>query len=198
MQLLLNRFHKYSGGQRSMMAMFPSSWRSPAAGVRWFSRLTCPALSPMPSAAVFSSTRATRLVPGIGAMSWPCREQPGQSDLCRCCSDFPGDGSDLVDDAQIALEVFADEARVGLAPVVVGELLGRADLTREEAVAERRVGNESDPQLAQQGQQFGFRVTGPQGVLGLQRGDRMHNVGAADRGGEVPRPPPWGGVSRRG
>ena len=53
------------------------------------------------------------------------REQPGQSDLCRCGSHLSGNGSDLVDDAQIALEVLAGEARVGLAPVVVGELLGR-------------------------------------------------------------------------
>ena len=50
-------------------------------------------------------------------------------------------------------------------------------------MAERRVGNEADAQLAQQRQQFGLRVTGPQGVLGLQRSDRMHSVGAADRVG---------------
>jgi hypothetical protein len=73
------------------------------------------------------------------------REQPGQRELRRCGSHFSGDGSDLVHDAQITLEVLAGEARVGLAPVVVGELLGRADLAGEEAVAERRVGNQSDP-----------------------------------------------------
>ena len=50
-------------------------------------------------------------------------------------------------------------------------------------MAERRVGNEADAQLAQQRQQLGLWVTGPQGVLGLQRGDRVHGVGAADRGG---------------
>src|SRR5467141_1459597 len=58
-------------------------------------------------------------------------EQPGQSDLCRCCSRLSGNGSDLVNNAQITLEVLAGEARVGLAPVVAGELLGRADLARE-------------------------------------------------------------------
>jgi hypothetical protein len=67
------------------------------------------------------------------------REQPGQRDLGRCCSHLSGNGSNLVDDAQIGLEVLAGEARVGLAPVVVGELLGRADLAGEEAVAERKV-----------------------------------------------------------
>jgi hypothetical protein len=36
------------------------------------------------------------------------------------------------------LEVLAGEARVGLAPIVVGELLGGADLTGEEAVAAAR------------------------------------------------------------
>jgi hypothetical protein len=59
------------GGQRSMVAICASSWRSPAAGVRLFSRSTCSALSLRWSAAVFSSTRETRLVPGIGAMSSP-------------------------------------------------------------------------------------------------------------------------------
>ena len=48
---------------------------------------------------------------------------------------------------------------------------------------ERRVGHEADAELAQQRQQLGLRVTGPQGVLGLQRGDRVYGVGAADRFG---------------
>jgi hypothetical protein len=40
---------------------------------------------------------------------------------------------DLVDDAEVLLEVARGEARVGLAPVVVAELLGGADLPGEEA-----------------------------------------------------------------
>ena len=51
------------------------------------------------------------------------REQPGQRDLCRCRPRLGGDGLDLVDDAQVAGEVLSGEARVGLAPVVVAELL---------------------------------------------------------------------------
>jgi len=61
------------------------------------------------------------------------REQPGQSDLCRCCTCVARNGLDFVDDVQIALKVLAGEARVGLAPVVVGELLGRANVAGEEA-----------------------------------------------------------------
>ena len=47
------------------------------------------------------------------------REQPGQSDLRRCGVDLGGNGLDLVDDAEVLLEVALCEARVGLAPVVV-------------------------------------------------------------------------------
>ena len=110
-------------------------------------------------------------------------EQPGQSNLCRCGTHLGGNGFDLLDDAQVALEVLSDEARVGLAPVVVGEVVNGADLAGEKAVTERGVGNEADAQLAQQRQQVGLWVTGPQGILRLQRCDRMHGVGAADRVG---------------
>src|SRR5215218_9926079 len=47
-------------------------------------------------------------------------EQPGQGDLCRGGPRLGGDGLDLVHDAQVSLEVLSGEARVGLAPVVVG------------------------------------------------------------------------------
>jgi Aldo/keto reductase family len=87
----------------------------------------------------------------------------------------------LVEEAQVALDVLAGEARVGFAPVVVGELLGGADLAGEEAVTERRVGDEADAELAQERQQLGLRITGPERVLRLQGGDRVDGMGAADR-----------------
>ena len=55
------------------------------------------------------------------------REQPGQSDLCRCCTRLGGNCLDFVDDAQAALEVLSGEEWVCLAPVVGGELVGRDD-----------------------------------------------------------------------
>src|SRR6266404_281833 len=76
------------------------------------------------------------------------RKQPRQGDLRRCRTHLCGNGLDLVNDAQVAPEILAGEARVGLAPIVVGELFGRANLAGEEAVAQRRVGNEADAQLA--------------------------------------------------
>src|SRR3954471_18134104 len=51
--------------QRSMVAMLASSWRAPAAGSRLLSLSICASVSSIASAAVFSSTRATRRVPGI-------------------------------------------------------------------------------------------------------------------------------------
>jgi hypothetical protein len=165
-----------------MEAMFASSWRSPAAGVSLLSRLTWSSLSCMRSAAVFSSTRATRRVPGSGRCRRPGRAaRPGRS--ARACSGLDGDGRDLVDDGEVALEVLPGEAGVGLAPVVVGDVAGGADLAGEEAVAERGVGDEADAQPAQQREQFGLGVAGPQRVLGLQRGERVDGVGAADCAG---------------
>ena len=77
-------------------------------------------------------------------------EQPGQRDLRRCGVELGGAGLDLVDDAEVLLEVALGEAGVVLAPVVVGEILGGADRPGEEAVPERRVGHEADAKLAQQ------------------------------------------------
>src|SRR6266568_1239347 len=57
-------------------------------------------------------------------------KQPGQSNVCRCRIELGGDGLDLVDDAEVLLEVALGEARVVLAPVVVGEVLGGADGSR--------------------------------------------------------------------
>jgi hypothetical protein len=77
-------------------------------------------------------------------------EQPGQSDLCRGGTHLGSEGFDLIDDVQVALEVLSDEARISLAPVVVGEVLDGANLAGEEAVSERGVRNKADAQLAQQ------------------------------------------------
>ena len=58
-------------------------------------------------------------------------EQPGQRDLRRGGVDLGGDGLDLVDDGEVLLEVAWGEARVGLAPVVVGEIVGGVELSGE-------------------------------------------------------------------
>src|SRR5438552_17196736 len=116
MQLLLNLFHKYSGGQRSMMAMFPSSWRSPGGRrevVQPFDLLGAQ-LDAVGGGVLLGA--GNPLGAGNRSDVVALREQPGQSDLCRCCSHLSGNGPHLVDAAQIAPEVRAGHARAVLAP----------------------------------------------------------------------------------
>src|SRR5215207_4918221 len=108
-------------------------------------------------------------------------QQPRQRGLCRRGSDLGADGLHLVDDAQVALEVLAGEPRVGLAPVVIGEVVHGADPPGQQAMAERRVGNEPGPEPAQERQDFDLEVAGPERVFGLQRGHRTHGMRPADR-----------------
>ena len=134
----------------SIAAMFASSWRSPVAGVRSFSRSICSALRSVLSAAVFSSTREMRLVPGIGAMSSPWASSQANATCAGVASTSEAIASTSSTTRGSSREVALGEAGVGLAPVVVGELLGGADRPGEKAVPERRVGHEADAQLAQQ------------------------------------------------
>ena len=61
-------------------------------------------------------------------------EKPRQCDLSGGCSGLGGHRFDLVDDPEIALEVLAHEPWVGLAPVVVRDVVHRANLAGEESV----------------------------------------------------------------
>src|SRR6266511_1468055 len=94
-----------------------------------------------------------------------------------------GDRAHLLDELQVALEVRSQEARVLSAKVLWVEIVERADPAREEATAERAVGNEADSELAQRRQDLDLRITAPERVLGLQRRDGVDNVCAADGGG---------------
>ena len=62
--------------------------------------------------------------------------------------------------------------------VVVG-----ADRAGEEALAERAVGHEADPELFARGEDLLFGTSPPQRVLALHRRDGLDGVGASDRRG---------------
>src|SRR6266566_9902405 len=133
-----------------MAAMLASLWRSPEAGARLLSRSSW-------SVAEFDAVGGGVLLdagdpPGAGDRSdvLALGEQPSQRDLRRCSAGLGGDGLDLVDDGQVALQILPGEAGVGLAPVVVGDVVDGADLAGEEAVAERGVRDEADAQPAQE------------------------------------------------
>src|ERR1700720_4612342 len=67
---------------------------------------------------------ATRFVPGIGATSTPCASSQASA---ICAGVAP------------ASAVLADEARVGLAPVVIGNVCGGTDLAGQETMGQRRI-----------------------------------------------------------
>ena len=78
------------------------------------------------------------------------------------------------------LEILPIEPRVVVAVVVRAELAGGTDRSGEEAASQRGVSDEADAELAQQWQRLRLGIAGPQGVFGLQRGDRVDRVRAAD------------------
>ncbi len=58
------------------------------------------------------------------------REHPGKGDLSRSGPDLRSDRLDVVNGTKVALEILADETRVGLARIAFCEVLGGTDLLR--------------------------------------------------------------------
>jgi hypothetical protein len=108
-------------------------------------------------------------------------QHPCKRELRRRHALGGGELLDRGDEVEVALEVLALEARVPAAEVVVGEVVERLDLAGQEPAAERRVGHEADAELAAGRQDLVLGVARPQRVLGLQRGDLVHGVRAAQR-----------------
>src|SRR6266852_5780377 len=106
------------------------------------------------------------------------RQQPGKRELRGRAVFLPGDLLDAPDKLEIALEIFSLEAR-RIAAVVAGRKIFEAlDAPRQEAAAQRRIGDKTDAQLAAHRQDFVFGVAGPQRIFGLKRRDRMNGRGA--------------------
>ena len=130
---------------------------------------------------MFSSMRAILVEPGIGTISSPRDSQPRERDLCGGAALAARQCLDAGDETKIAFEVVALKARVQSAPIVGGEIVDRADLSREQTAAQRTVGDEPDVQLATRVQQLAFGITRPEGIFGLQGGDRVDGVRASNR-----------------
>src|SRR5581483_3552899 len=110
---------------------------------------------------------------------------PSQCDLGGSCALGAGESFDMPNQVEIASEVFALEARVELTEVVRGDIFGFLELTGQKTAAERAIGDEANAQLANCGEEIVFRIARPQRVFGLEGGDGMYAVGAANgcRGG---------------
>ena len=90
-----------------MAAMFPSSWRSPEAGreaVQPFDLIGAQ-LDAIGGGVLLDSGNPLRA--GDRGDVVALREQPGQRDLRTRGTHLGGNGLDLVDDAQVALEILA-------------------------------------------------------------------------------------------
>ena len=120
-------------------------------------------------------------MPGIGAMSSPWASSHASAICAGVASSSEATAGPRRRCARFCSKLPSVKRGLVLRQSSSRELLGGADRPGEEAVPERRVGHEADAQLAQQRKQLGLRIAGPQRVLGLQRGDRVHGVGAADR-----------------
>src|SRR5690606_12550511 len=71
------------------------------------------------------------------------REHPRERELCGSAAFVLGDVVHGIDELEIAAEILALEARVLASPVIGCEIVDAADRTREEAAAERAVGDEA-------------------------------------------------------
>src|SRR3954454_19162589 len=107
--------------------------------------LVCAQLNPVGGGVLFDSGHAAGA--GGGGDVVAAGEDPGERGLGGRGTDLCSDGADFVDDGEVAGEVLPGEAWVGLAPVIVGEVVDGADLSGEQAVAERGIWDESDAEL---------------------------------------------------
>src|SRR3954451_12640082 len=71
-------------------------------------------------------------------------QHPGERELARGHALVGGELLEPADEVEVLLEVLALEARREATVVVLGEIVGGLDRAREEAAAERGVGDEAD------------------------------------------------------
>src|SRR5262249_10887358 len=110
------------------------------------------------------------------------REQPGEHQLAGRAALLARELLYFFHELDVALEILFLEPWMLAATVVDGNVGDLVHLAGEEATAERRVGDERDPELAQRR----YRLLGLDAVeqreLHLHGRDRMHAVRAPDRG----------------
>src|SRR5271165_2674314 len=111
------------------------------------------------------------------------REEPGQRDLGRGGIQPPGDPRDQVDHGLVRCAGTGGEPRNAVAEVACVECCRGVDRAGEESLAQRAERDEPDAELRKRRDDLGLRGPPPQRVLRLQRGHRLHGVGAADRAG---------------
>ena len=85
----------------------------------------------------------------------------------------------LSDQLNIAREIFFVKARVAAAAIGLGKIIHALDAPGEQAAPERRIGDVAHAEFLARGHDVFFNVAKPQRVFGLQRGQRMFGMRAA-------------------
>jgi hypothetical protein len=108
-------------------------------------------------------------------------QQPGERDLRRGRLLPGGNLAKQINQSLIRFPSLRRKARHDVAEVGTVERCLCVDLSRQEALAQRTVGNEADPEFLECRQQFRLGASSPQRVFALDRGDRLDGVGPPDR-----------------
>src|SRR5689334_2976473 len=85
-----------------------------------------------------------------------------------------------VQEALIGFEIAGLEARMGVAAILVCEIVATGERAGEKAAAERRISDEADAQPPHGRQDLRLDVAAPQRIFGLQRRQRKGRMGALD------------------
>src|SRR5438445_8769901 len=96
------------------------------------------------------------------------RKQPSERDLSRCRLLPFCDAAEQINQGLIRLEGLRREAREGAAEVGAVELRAFVDLAREEALAQRAVRDEADPEFLKGRYHFLLGGPRPQRVFALE------------------------------
>ena len=129
-------------------------------------------------------------------MSDPWARHPRQRQLPGRASLLTGQFHKCLDQGEVGLARLAHEPRVAGRPEVAVVERRRGQRPGEHAPTQRAVGDQPDADLPQDREDLGLEVPGEQRVLALQRRDRVHGVGPADRGSTGLRQPEVADLAR--
>jgi hypothetical protein len=129
---------------------------------------------------MFSSRRASFVVPGMGTIHGFWASSHGERDLSRC-RPFPFcDRPKEISQGLIRFPSLRRKARDDVAEVETVERGVLVDLSREETFTKRAKRNEADPELLERRHHFRLGRASPQRVFALDCSDRLDCVCAAD------------------
>ena len=130
---------------------------------------------------MFSSSRCSFVVPGMGTIHGRCARIQAKCDLRGGGVFLLGEAGQELDEGAVCLPCLGvGEAGDGVAEVAALEGRAYVDPAGQEALAERAERHEADAELFECREDRVFRLAPPQRVLALKRCHRLHAVGAAD------------------